>query len=162
MKWKSTKIWTKFSSSHSHVWLFACLQPCNPWTTARQAPVSITNSWSFLKLMSIELVMPSNHLILCRPLLLLPKGWPFPASGSFLMTQFFTPCGQSIGASAPASVLPMNTQGLFTLRLTGLISFSPRDSQESSNTTAQKHQFFSAQLSLWSNSHDHTGLLEKT
>ena len=63
----------QFSSVHSlsHVWLFA-----TPWSTARQASLSITNSWSLLKLMSIESVMPSNHLILCRPLLLLPSIFP--------------------------------------------------------------------------------------
>ena len=68
--------------------------------------------------MSIKLVMPSNHLILCHPLLLLPS--IFPASGSFPMSQFFVSGGQIIGASA--SVLPMNIQGLFPLRLTGFIS----------------------------------------
>ena len=79
-----------------------------PWTAARQASLSITNSWSLLKLMSIELVMPSNHLILCHPLLLLLS--IFPASGSFQMSQFFASCGQSIGISAPTSVLPKNIQ----------------------------------------------------
>ena len=79
----------------------------NPWTTAHQASLSIANSWSLLKLMSIESVMPSNHLILCRPLLLLQS---FPALGSFRMSQFFTSCGQSFGVSASASILPMNIQ----------------------------------------------------
>ena len=88
--------------SLSHVQFFA-----TPWTVALQASLSITNSWSLLKLMSIESVMPSNHLILCHPLLLLPS--IFPASGSFPMSQFFTSGGQSIGVSASASVLPMNT-----------------------------------------------------
>ena len=77
-----------------------------PWTTARQASLSITNSWNLLKLMSIELVMPSNHLILCHPFLLLPS--IFPSIRSFPLSQFFTSGGQSIGASA--SVLPMNIQ----------------------------------------------------
>jgi len=77
----------------SRVWLFV-----TPWIAACQASLSITNSKSLLKLMSIQLVMPSNHLILCRPLLLLPS--IFPALRSFLMSQFFTSCGQSIGASA--------------------------------------------------------------
>ena len=71
-------------------------------------PLSITNSRSLLKLMSIKLVMPSNHLILCCPLLLLPQS--FPASGSFPMSQLFALGGQSIGISASTSVLPMNTQ----------------------------------------------------
>ena len=80
-----------------------------PWTVAHQASLSITNSQSLLKLMSIKSVMPSNHLILCHPLLLLPS--IFPASGSFPMSQPFPSGGQSIGTSASASVLPMNIQG---------------------------------------------------
>ena len=82
-----------------------CLTLCNPWTAARQASLSITNSWSFLKLMSIESVMPSNHLILCCPLLLLLSIFP---SIRFFSSEFFSLGGQSIGASA--SVLPMNIQ----------------------------------------------------
>ena len=87
----------------SHVQLFA-----NPWTTACQASLSITNSRSLLKLMSTESVMPSNHLILCCPLLLPPS--TFPASGSFLTSQFFTSGGQIIGVSSSTSVLLMNIQ----------------------------------------------------
>ena len=84
------------------------------------------------------------------------------ASGSFPMSQFFTSGGQSIGVSASTSVLPMNIQDWFPLGLTGLISLQSRGSSRVfSNTTVQKHQFFSAQLSLWSNSHIHTWLLEK-
>ena len=79
----------------------------------------------------------------------------FPASGSFPIGQFFTSGGQSIGASA--SVLPMNIQGLFPLGLIGLIFLQFKGlSRVFSNTAVQKHQFFSAQLSLWSNSHIHT------
>jgi len=89
-----------------------------PWTAGCQASLSITNSWSLLKIMSIMSVMPSNHLILCCPLL--PPSI-FPASGSFQLSQFFASGGQSIGVSASASVLPMNIQNWF-----------PRDSQESS------------------------------
>ena len=85
-----------------------CPTFATPWTTARQASLSITNSWSLLKLMSIESMMPSSHLILCRSLLLLPSS--FPASGSFPMSQLFASGGQSIGVSASTSVLPMNTQ----------------------------------------------------
>ena len=73
----------------------------------------------------------------------------FPASGSFPMSQFFTLGGQSIGASASASVLPMNIQGWFPLGLTGLILQSKGVSRVFSNITVQKHEFFSAQLSLW-------------
>ena len=84
-----------------------------PRTAARQASLSITNFWSLLKLMCIESVMPCNRLILCHPLLLCLQS--FPASGSFLMSQFFPSGGQSTGASALASVLPMNIQDWFPL-----------------------------------------------
>ena len=101
----------QFSSvqSLSHVRLFA-----TPWIAAGQASLSITNSQSSPKLMSIESVMPSNHLILCCPLLLLP---PIPPSiRVFSMIQLFAWCGQIIGVSALASVLPMN-QGLISFRM---------------------------------------------
>ena len=137
----------------SHVWLFG-----TPWTTALQASLSFTILWSLLKLMFTESVMPSNHLILCHPFssCLIP----FPASGSSLMSWLFASGDQSIGASA--SVLPMNNQGWFPLGLTGLICLLFKGlSRVFSNTTVQKHQFFRAQLFLWSNFHIHTGLLEK-
>ena len=79
-----------------------------PWTTARQASLSITNPQSLLRLMSIESVMPSNHLILCHPLLFLPS--IFPTIRVFSMSQFFASGCQRIGVSPSASVLPMNTQ----------------------------------------------------
>ena len=86
----------------------------------------------------------------------------FPASGSFQMRQFFTSGGQSIGVSASTSVLPMNFQGWFPLGLTDLISLKSKGlSRVFSNTIVQKHQFFSAQPSLWSKSHIHIWLLEK-
>ena len=94
--------------SLSRAWLFA-----TPWTTAHQASLSISSSQSLLKLMSIELVTPSNHLILCCPFSSCPQS--FPASGSFPSSQFFASGGQSIGASASASVLPMNIQDWFPL-----------------------------------------------
>ena len=134
----------QFSSvqSLSHVWLFA-----TPWIAAHQASLSITNSWSLLKLMSIESMMPSNHLILCRPLLLLPS--IFTSIRVFQMNQLFTSGGQSIGVSASASVLPVNIQGWFPLGWTGWISLRSKGlSRAFCNTTVQKHQFFSAQLSL--------------
>ena len=85
-----------------------------------------------------------------------------PSSGSFPMSQLFTSGAQSTGVSASASVLPMNTQGQSSLGWTGWISLqSKRLSRVFSNTTVQKHQFFSTQLSLWSNSHIPTWLLEK-
>ena len=88
-----------------------------PWTAACQASLSFTISWRFLKLMSIESVMPSNHLI---PFSSFPQS--FPASGSFQMSQLFTSGGQSIGASASTSILSMSIQGWFPWGLTGLIS----------------------------------------
>ena len=124
-----------------------------PWIAARQASLSITNSQSSLKLMSIELVMPSSHLILCHPLLLLP---PTPPS-----SQLFTWGGQSIGVSALASFLPKKSQG-WSSEWTGWISLQSKDlSRVFSNTTVQKHQFFGAQLSSQSNFHIHTCPLEK-
>ena len=86
----------------------------------------------------------------------------FPESGSFPISQFFAPGSQNIGVSASASVHPMNIQDWFPLGWTGWISLLSKGlSRVFSNTTVQKHQFFSAQLSLWSNSHIHTWLLEK-
>ena len=141
--------------SFSRVQLFA-----TSWTTACQASLSITNFQSLLKLMSIKSVMPSNHLILDRLLLLLslifcnirvfsnesalhirwPKYWSF----SF-----------NISSSNEHS-------GLISSSWTGWISLQSKGlSRVISNTTVQKHQFFSAQLSLYSNSHVHTWLLEK-
>ena len=137
----------------SRVWLFVI-----PWTAACQASLSITNAQRLLKLSSIESVMPSNHLILCHPLLLPPSIFP----NSFPMSPFFTSGGQSIGVSASASVLSMNIQGWFPLGLTCWISLPSKGlSRVFSSTIVQKHQFFGAQPSLWSNSHIHTWLLEK-
>ena len=94
-----------------------------PWTAAHQASLSITNSSSSLKLISIESVMPSNHLILCHPLL---HHQSFPASGSFQMSQLFASGGQSIGVSASTSVLPMNTLDGSPLGWTGWISLQSK------------------------------------
>ena len=86
----------------------------------------------------------------------------FPASGSFPMSQSFVSGGQSIGVSALASVLPMNTQGWFPLGLIGLISLKSRGiPRVFSSSTARRHQLFGAQPSLWSSSYIHTWLLEK-
>ena len=118
-----------------------------PWIAACQTLLSFTISWSFLKLMSIESVMPSNHLIFCHPLLLPLQS--FPASGSFQMSQFFASGGQSIGVSASTSAFPMNIQDWFSLGWARCISLqSKRLSRAFSNTTVQKHQFFGTQLSL--------------
>ena len=85
----------------------------------------------------------------------------FPASGSFHMRQLFTSGGQSIGVSASTSVLPMNTQVWSPSRWTGWISLQSKGLSRVFSNIVQKHQFFSAQPSLWSNSHIHTWLLEK-
>ena len=86
----------------------------------------------------------------------------FPSIGSFPVNWLFASGGQSIGVSASTSVLPMNSQGWFPLELTGLISLLSKGlSRVFSNTTVQKHQFFGAQPSLWSNSHIHAWPLEK-
>ena len=123
--------------------------PCpspSPWACSNSCPLS---RWCHPTISSS--VFPfSSHL------------QSFPASRSFLMSQPFTSGAQSIGASASASVLPMNIQDWFPLELTGLISLQFKGlSRVFSSTTVQKHQFFGAQLSLWSNSHIHTWLLEK-
>ena len=115
---------------------------------------------SLLGVMPIESVMLSNHLILCPHFSVSLQS--FPASGSFQMSWFFPSGGQSIGASASASVLPMNIRDWFPFRLTGSISLLSKGlSRVFSKTTVQKHQFFSAQPSLWSISHTHTWLPEK-
>ena len=131
-----------------------------PWTAARQDSLSITNSQNLLKLLPIESVMPSNHPILCFLLLFLHS--IFPSIRVFTNESiFFASGGQSIGVSASASVLPMNIQDWSPLGLTGLISLQSKGlSRVFSSTTVLKHQFFGAQLSLWSNSHIHTWTLE--
>ena len=92
-------------------------------------------------------VIPSNHLILCRPFFSCPQS--FPASRSSLMSRLFALGGQSIGTSASASVLPMNIQDWFSLGLTGLISLQSKGlTRVFSSTTVWKHQFFGASLSL--------------
>ena len=135
------------SESLSRVWLFEI-----PWIAACQAYLSITNSRSSPRLRSIEWVMPSSHLILCHPLLLLP---PIPPSIRVFSSESTLHLGgQRIGVSALASVLPMNIQNGFPLGWTGWISFlSKGHSRVFFNTTVQNHQYFDAQLSLWSNSH---------
>ena len=106
------------------VWLFV-----TPWTAACQASLSFTVSLSLLKLKSTVLIMPSNHLALCCPLLLLPS--IFPSIRAFSSQLLFASAGQSTRLSASASVLPMNIQDWFPLGWTGS-PWSPRDSQESS------------------------------
>ena len=133
----------------------SCLIFCNPWTTARQASLSITSSQSLLKLMSTESVMPSNHLILCRPLLLLPSIFP---SIRVFSNESVLHIRWPKYWSFSFSISPSNEySGLISFRMDYWISLqSKRLSRVFSNTTVQKHQFFSTQLSLWSNSHIYT------
>ena len=125
----------------SRVRLFA-----TPRTAARQAFLSITNSWSSLNLMSTESVMPSNHLILCRPLLLLLSIFP---SIRVFSNESALHIRWSKYWSFSFCILPMNTQDWSPLGCTGWISLQSKGlSRVFSNTTVQKHQFFGAQLSL--------------
>ena len=123
----------------------SCLTLCDPMDCSMQVSLSLISSWSLLKVMSIELLMASNHLILCCPFSSCLQY--FPASGSLPMSWLFTSGGQSIGNSASASVLPMNTQGWFPLGLTGLISLQSKWlSRVFPSTRDWKHQFFSILL----------------
>ena len=143
----------QFSSVHSlsHVRLFA-----TPWIAARQASLSITNSRSSLSQWCHPTI--SSSVV---PFSSCPQS--LPASESFPMSQLFAWGGQSIGVSALASLLPMNTQDWSPLGWTGWISLQSKGlSRVFSNTTVQKHQFFSAQHSSQSNSHIHTWPLEKS
>ena len=136
--------WFMFSSvqSLSCIWLFVTPMDYN----MPGLSLPITNSQSLLKLMSMESVMPSNHLILWLPFSSLQS---FPASGSSQMSQFFAWGGQSIGVSPSTSVLPMNIQDWFPLGWTGWISLQSKGlSRVFSNTIIQKHPaFFIVQLS---------------
>ena len=123
------------------------------WMATGQVSLSFTISCSLLKLMSIESVMPSKHLILCHPLLLLPSIFP---NIRVFSNELFELGGQSIEVSSSASVLPMNIQDWFLLGWTDLISFqSKRLSRVFSSTTIQKHQFFGTRPFLWSK-HSHS------
>ena len=138
--------WIQFSSL-SRVQLFL-----TPWTAACQASLSITNSWSLHKLMSIESVMPSNHLIFCRPLLLLPSIFPnirVFSNESALHIRWPKYWGFSF------SISPSNEHsGLISFRMDWCDLLAVQGTLKSLlHTTVQKHQFFGAQLSLYSNSH---------
>ena len=125
-----------------------------PWTAARQASLSITNSWSLLKLMSIESVMPSNHLILCHPLLLLSSIFPsirvfFSESVLHIRWPKYCSFGFSIGPSSKYS-------GLISFRIEGFGLLAVQGTCKSLlQHHSSQHQFFGAHLSLWSNSHIH-------
>ena len=138
-------LWMK-AYQFSSVQLLSCVWPLQTHA-ACQDSLSITNSQSSSKPMSIESVMPSNHLILCCPLLLLPS--ILPSIRVFQMSQLFTSGGQSIGVPASISVLPMNLQDWFPLGWTDWIFLQSKGlSRVFSNTIVQKHQFFGAPLSL--------------
>ena len=140
--------WVVFYSLPTHEQQHASLPypSLSPWVSSTSCPLS---QW-------------------CHPAIsysVIPLSCPqsFPASGSFPMSWLFASGGQSIGVLASASVLPMNIQDWFPLGSTGWISFLSKGLLKVfSNTTVQEHQFFSAQPSLWSNSHIHTWLLEKS
>ena len=146
----------QFSSvqSLSHVQLFATL-----WIAARQASLSITNSRSSLRLMSIELVMPSSHLILCHHLLLPP----IPLSNRVFSNESTLHMRWPKYWSFSFSIIPSKEiSGLISFKWTGWISLQSKGlSRVFSNTTVQKHQFFGAQLPSQCNSHIHTWPLDK-
>ena len=131
-----------------------------PWITARQAALSITNSRSSLRLMSIEWVMPFSHLIFCHPLLLLPL---IPPSIRVFSRESTLRMRWPKYWSLSFSISPSSEySGWFPLGWTGWISLQSKGlSRVFSNTTVQKHQFLSAQPSSQSNSHIHTWPLEK-
>ena len=136
------KILLVVAQSLSHVWLFV-----TPWTAAHQALLSFTISQSLLTFISLSwwcyLTISSSTSLFSFCL------QSFPASGSFPMSQLFTSGGQNIGASASASVLPMNMQGWFPLGLTGLISFQSKGlPRVFSSTTIQKDQLFGLKMSI--------------
>ena len=137
----------------------SCLTLCNPMDCSMTGfPVlhyHLEFAQAHVHWIHHQSVMPSNHLILCCPLLFLPS--IFPSTGSFPVSQLFVSGGQSIGASASVSVLPINIMGWLPLGLIGFISLLSKElSRVFSGTTVQKHHFFGAQPSLWSNSHIHT------
>ena len=153
--------WTIALISHANgsVHLLSHLQPfATPWTAARQAFLFISNSQSLLKLMSIESVMPSNHLIVCHPLLLPPSIF----SSIRVFSTESVLCIRRPKYWSVSTVLPINIQGWSPLGLIGLISLQFKGlPRVFSSTTVQKHQLFCAQLSLYSNSHIYKWLLKK-
>ena len=164
-KWKPSNITNQDSLSSlkkeevkvkslSHVRFFA-----TPWTAARQASLSITNSQSSPKPMSTESVMQSNLLILCRPFLFPPS--VFPSIRVFSSESVFRIRWPEYW-SFSFSISPSNEHSeLISFRIDWFALQSKGRSRVFSNTTVRKHQLFGAQLSLWSNSHIHTWLLEK-
>ena len=154
--------WTEFGMSFSYIsypstsvqWLSHVRLFVTPWTAARQASLSITNSQSLLKLMSVESVMPSNHLILCHPLLLLPS--IFPSIRVFSKESALRIRWPKY-SSFNLSISPSNEySGLISFRKDWLDLIAVQGTLKSLlQHYTQKHQFFGAQLSLWSSSHIH-------
>ena len=151
---KENQLYILVSSVQSltRVWL------SDPWSPASQASLSISNCQSFLKLMSIESLMPCNHHPLSSPSLI------FNFSHHQGLFQWVCSSHQVVKVSdlQLQHVLPMNIEDWFPLGWSGVILQSKELSRVFFNTTVQKHQFFGTQLSSWSNSHIHTGLLEKS
>ena len=154
---------TKQMKRRQHHISFSLAQPCptlrDPMDCSTPGFPVLHQHPNSAKLMSIELVMPCNHLILCRPLLLLPSIFPS-------IRVFFQWVSSSHQVAKVLEIqhqyLPMNVQGWLLLGLTGLISLLSKGlSRIFSGTTIRKHQFFGTQSSLWSNSHIHTWLLKK-
>ena len=144
-----------FLSIYSCLVTQSCPILCNPMYCSEPGLLSLTISKNLPKFMFI--VMPSSHLILWHPLLLCP--WVFPASGTFLMSCLFTSDDQNTGASASASVLPVNIQGSSPFRLPGPISLLSKGlSGVFSSTTVGRHWFFGVLPSLQSSSHHHRPL----
>ena len=140
--------------SLSHVWL------CDPINCSTPGFPVLRHLPELAQMHVHESVVPSNHLVLCCPPLLLPS--IFPSIRVFSMSCLFTSGDQNTGASASASALPMSIQAWFPLRLSGLISMLSKGlSGVFSSTTVWKYQLFGAQPYLWSNSHIHTWLLGK-
>ena len=162
--WSNRQIWSWTTEWSSSVQFGSVTQSCPTlWDPMNRSTPGLPVHHQlpeFTRLTSIESVMPSSHLILCLPLLLLPP--VPPASESFPMSQPFAWGGQSTGVSALASFLPKKSQSWSPSEWTGWISLQSKGlSKVFSSTTVQKRQFFSAQLSSQSNSHIHTWPLEK-
>ena len=155
-----TATWVNLEFVMSSVQLLSHPQLCvTPWTAAHQASLSVTNSWSLLRLTAIESMMPSNYVILCRPVLspLIFSSIRVFSNESVLCIRRPKYCSLSF------SISPSNEySGLIFWGLTSLISLQSKGlSRVFSSTTIRKHQSFRMQSSLWSSSHIHTWLLEK-
>ena len=146
-QWTKNAFYVFFNSVQFSSVAQSCLTLCNPMDCSMPGFLSNTNSHSLLKLMPIELVMPSNHLIFCHPLFLLPS--VFPSIRVFSNELALCIRWLSIGASASTSMnIPMNIQSWFPLDLTGWISLQSKGLSGVFSNTTGEHQCFGAQLSL--------------